>query len=145
MNITNRLFLYFLTVVIFTGVLASLVFSYGYDQKQERILRDDLMEKAKSIANTLAEHETFYLRLIGEEPQTSRGGGGKVMTKIISDIAMNDVWVYKADGDLGDIPEDIMDLLEDSLQGKELVERRDNDLFLAQPILKEGQSLELFS
>ena len=139
MNITNRLFLYFLTVVIFTGVLASLVFSYGYDQKQERILRDDLMEKAKSIANTLAEHETFYLRLIGEEPQTSRGGGGKVMTKIISDIAMNDVWVYKADGDLGDIPEDMMDLLEDSLQGKELVERRDNDLFLAQPILKEGQ------
>lgn len=139
MKIINRLFLYFLTVVIFTGVLASLVFSYGYDQNQERILRDELMKKAKSIATTLAEHETFYLRLMGEETRTGRGGGGKAMTKMISDIAMNDVWVYKADGDLGEIPEDMVDLLESSLRGRELIERRDTDLFLAQPIIKEGK------
>lgn len=143
MKITKRLFFNFLAVVLLTGILASFVFSYGYDKRQESILREELARKAKSIASTLAEHENFYLRLMGEEmSREGRGGGpGRSIPKILSDIAMNDVWVYKSEGNLGDFPAEMENLLQESLSGKELVERRENDLYFAEPIMKEGRVL----
>lgn len=91
-NITNRLMLYFTSVLLLFALVVGTLFSFLFSKNSTYLYKQDLLKRAESIANNLS----FYM----SSNESSKGPfqlrnhiGYGVYLKIIDDIAMSDVWI----------------------------------------------------
>lgn len=108
-SLTLKLLLYFGLTLIFFTVILGLSFALLFQQQLQQLHRQELIQRAQVISQTLGEYWDEATTSSDTRPSTSKGGihalevaGQSLNTylKVIDQVALSDIWVIDQEGQL---------------------------------------------